>query len=658
MMQEKNHGQKNPVRANTERCSEACKAKSTAVIVGETAGMSGEMEAGQDSECDGMSFLDIIPETIEAASPNDDMVSKVWRDLSAAEKFIRSVQSAGPDPDDAMFLPSDGEYGTRQAHPMIPPCRMFSQAPLCEQPGVIAFDPLTTDLAGPSAEDVQQFVVCKKPGVKPGFEQPQWLIQVDNSKAGWTFNAQKRELDNPKKFLQVGERDFLYLNSMCVKPIRSNQRKPSVVPNVYWVYQRASEVDAGSAAAGTDTAEGSAAGKKYELRDEDLGLGLWVLRPKDKTDRARKRRCPFEDGGERGGQNSLPLVRWSRQESLQPASNMSIPQMADALVELCRDRVPSNTVAALPELDPVERERLASIAFKGLEDIVHRMRQAMEETRQDPPPPPSGAAHNDDRWPDFIFEEDFQLPTLRSVIKYAMEHKHLPGVVSAREVEVKFDMKRETRSLLRYVEMLSLWLHDEIIRREIWQYQSLANSAGTQDELEHAFSRISRLERMQKTCHEFLDAWTRIHSQALMSRTDSAAGAPARRFRADDVVGWLLFLLSACAYGGFWCILSRMLQGLAKTLVPFLMKFSAPLLVIRMSQKFASCEPNTAAYFGFFGAFLHFLAIPGIVSMYNFCVERCGSCLRRVVAVVASQQEARHRGDGLQDIEAPLLVRA
>ena len=121
--------------------------------------------------------------------------------------------------------------------------------------------------------------------------------------------------------------------------------------------------------------------------------------------------------------------------------------MADALVELCRDRVPSNTVAALPELDPVERERLASIAFKGLEDIVHRMRQAMEETRQDPPPPPSGAAHNDDRWPDFIFEEDFQLPTLRSVIKYAMEHKHLPGVVSAREVEVKFDMKRETRSL-------------------------------------------------------------------------------------------------------------------------------------------------------------------------------------------------------------------
>ena len=50
-----------------------------------------------------------------------------------------------------------------------------------------------------------------------------------------------------------------------------------------------------------------------------------------------------------------------------------------------------------------------------------------------------------------------------------------------------------------------------------------------------------------------------------------------------------------------------MLQGLAKTLVPFLMKFSAPLLVIRMSQKFASCEPNTAAYFGFFGAFLHFL---------------------------------------------------
>ena len=47
------------VRVDTERISQACKAKSTAVIVGETAGMSGEMEAGQDSECDGMSFLDM-----------------------------------------------------------------------------------------------------------------------------------------------------------------------------------------------------------------------------------------------------------------------------------------------------------------------------------------------------------------------------------------------------------------------------------------------------------------------------------------------------------------------------------------------------------------------------------------------------------------------
>ena len=630
-------------------------AKSTSVDVGETAGMSGEIEAGQDSEWDEMSLLDIIPEAPEAASPNNDMVSRVWRDLSDAEKFIRSAE---PDRDYAMFLPNDGDHGTRQAQPMPPPCKVYSQAPLCEQPGVVDFDPLTTDLAGPCAKDVQQFVVCKKPGGTPGFKQPQWLIQVDNSKAEWTFNAQKRELDNPKKFLQVGERDFLYHNSMCVKPIRSNQQKPSVVPNVYWVYQRAIEVSGGSAAAGTATAEGSAARKKYELVDEHLGLGLWVLKPKDKTERARKRRCPFEDVGERGGHNSLPLVCCSSQESLQPASNMSVPQMADALVELCRrDWTPSNTVAALPELDPVEREQLARIACEGLEVIVQRMRQAMEEIRQDLPPPPSGAAHNDDRWPDYIFEEDFHLPTLRSVIEYAMEHKHLPGVVSEREVEANFDMKRETRSLLRYVEMLCLWLHDEIIRREIREYQSMASSAG-QHELAHAFSRISRLERMQKTCHEFLDAWTRIHSQALMSRADSAAGAPAHRFRADDVVGWLLFFLSACAYGGFWYILSQMLQGLAKTLVPFLMKFSAPLFVIRMCQKFASCEPKTAAYLGFFGAFLHFLAIPGIVSMCNFCIERCGSCLRRVVAAMASQREAQHRGDVLQDIEAPLLVRA
>jgi hypothetical protein len=38
-------------------------------------------------------------------------------------------------------------------------------------------------------------------------------------------------------------------------------------------------------------------------------------------------------------------------------------------------------------------------------------------------------------WPDYVFKEDYALPTLSQVDQYIKDNKHLPGIPSAKEVE-------------------------------------------------------------------------------------------------------------------------------------------------------------------------------------------------------------------------------
>jgi len=40
-------------------------------------------------------------------------------------------------------------------------------------------------------------------------------------------------------------------------------------------------------------------------------------------------------------------------------------------------------------------------------------------------------------WPDHVFADDYQLPTLNAVAAYIAEHRHLPGVPAAAEIEEK-----------------------------------------------------------------------------------------------------------------------------------------------------------------------------------------------------------------------------
>ena len=62
-------------------------------------------------------------------------------------------------------------------------------------------------------------------------------------------------------------------------------------------------------------------------------------------------------------------------------------------------------------------------------------------------------------WPDYVFEEDYALPSLAIVEKYINEHKHLPGIPTATTVEKDgLDVGEMNKQLLQKVEELTLYL--------------------------------------------------------------------------------------------------------------------------------------------------------------------------------------------------------
>ena len=65
-------------------------------------------------------------------------------------------------------------------------------------------------------------------------------------------------------------------------------------------------------------------------------------------------------------------------------------------------------------------------------------------------------------WPDYVFERDYQLPTLQEVDAYIKEHKHLPGVPSAEEVTKNaLDLGEMNKILLQKIEELTLHLIEQ-----------------------------------------------------------------------------------------------------------------------------------------------------------------------------------------------------
>ncbi len=62
-------------------------------------------------------------------------------------------------------------------------------------------------------------------------------------------------------------------------------------------------------------------------------------------------------------------------------------------------------------------------------------------------------------WPDYVFHQNYQLPTLREVEHYIQKNKHLPGIPSAAEVEEEgIDLGNNQALLLKKIEELTLYL--------------------------------------------------------------------------------------------------------------------------------------------------------------------------------------------------------
>jgi hypothetical protein len=65
-------------------------------------------------------------------------------------------------------------------------------------------------------------------------------------------------------------------------------------------------------------------------------------------------------------------------------------------------------------------------------------------------------------WPDFVFANEYKLPTLNSIEQYVNENKHLPEIPSAREVEKDGqDLGEMNRLLLKKVEELTLYMIEQ-----------------------------------------------------------------------------------------------------------------------------------------------------------------------------------------------------
>ncbi len=89
-----------------------------------------------------------------------------------------------------------------------------------------------------------------------------------------------------------------------------------------------------------------------------------------------------------------------------------------------------------------------------------------------------------DDWPDYVFADDYSLMPLEQVDEYVREHKHLPDVPSAAEIETEgIDVGAMQATLLRKVEELTLYVIE--LNREVTalkkQNTELLGSLGTDE---------------------------------------------------------------------------------------------------------------------------------------------------------------------------------
>jgi hypothetical protein len=81
-------------------------------------------------------------------------------------------------------------------------------------------------------------------------------------------------------------------------------------------------------------------------------------------------------------------------------------------------------------------------------------------------------------WPDFVFHENYHLPSLQEIEKYIITHKHLPEVPSATAIENEgLDLGEINKKLLQKIEELTLYLISQ--QKDIAELKAWKNSITT-----------------------------------------------------------------------------------------------------------------------------------------------------------------------------------
>ena len=91
-------------------------------------------------------------------------------------------------------------------------------------------------------------------------------------------------------------------------------------------------------------------------------------------------------------------------------------------------------------------------------------------------------------WSDFVFEEDYDLPTLEEVEKFIKVNKHLPGIPSAKEVkENGVELGKMDSKLLLKIEELTLYMIE--LKKE---NNALKEKMGTIDDLRKRLALVEK----------------------------------------------------------------------------------------------------------------------------------------------------------------------
>ncbi|MAG89066.1 helicase associated domain-containing protein [Zunongwangia profunda] len=104
-----------------------------------------------------------------------------------------------------------------------------------------------------------------------------------------------------------------------------------------------------------------------------------------------------------------------------------------------------------------------------------------------------------DGWPDFVFEKDYELPTLEEVQQYIKEHGHLENIPSANDVEENgISLGQMNARLLQKIEELTVYTIEQdkqLKHHEIREKELQKQLSEQQESLRSLLKRIEILEK-------------------------------------------------------------------------------------------------------------------------------------------------------------------